>query len=170
MDSVFADVTDEIRYLLNLASYNVSDDEIEILAGLLCAKRIECHDEIWGCLHKGGSGVWCWLKSRMLEFGMLDDVGGQSEEDERLVVPLHFYPWDNEKYGPWNCSRELIVEAIAASTARSPLSRLSEAVPINKVARRVIQNNDHNCPYCKRYFRNPAALSLHIRDFHGYDE
>jgi hypothetical protein len=159
----------EVEELLSLASYELDVDSIFYLAEMLHEKRMTYGEDTWGCLHRGGSGVWCWLKSRMLEYQMLQECGGTSERTDRLVVELHFPPWDDDLYGPWSKYEPITITQIQPNFSRSPLSRLKDASPINKVARKIIQNNDHNCLYCNRYFRNPAALALHVKDFHGYD-
>ena len=168
-EGTLLDTVIEVERLLDLASYELDSETLFMLGEMLYNRRAfgDCD---YGCLKKGGTGVWCWLKSRMIEYGMFKECGGKSEIDERLTVELHFYPWDEEKYGPWANDREIVFEDIMPNVARSPLSRIADASPVNKVARKVIQNNDHNCPYCKRYFRNPVALGLHIRDFHGCEE
>lgn len=154
----------EVRRCLELASYELTEDEIEILA--TCLERARLEAESWGCINSGQS-VWPWLKNRMAEFDMLGECGGESMPDVRITCELHFPSWDEERYGPFLNEKELSFESLESTVARSPLSRLVDASPINSVARKIIQRGEQDCPYCKRYFRNPAALSLHVKDFHG---
>lgn len=156
----------EVRRCLELASYELTDDEIEILA--TCLENARRESNTWGCIDAGQS-VWSWLKNRMAEFDMLGSCGGQSENPIRLTCELHFPAWDEKRYGPFKNAAELTFESAKETVARSPLSRLVDAAPINRVARKIILSGDHHCPYCRRYYRNPAALALHVKDFHGQE-
>lgn len=116
---------------------NVSD--LKHVANRLAAKRKEAgaSSRCTQCLDPGASGVKCFIRSRLLEIHpFVPPV--QCVEETRLTVELHFWPWDEERYGKWEDepkthNRETTREA------RSPLHRIakSPATPINRQTYRV---------------------------------
>lgn len=146
------------------------DAEVNEIVVLSLADKLRAHREVsgqWGCLHYGGAGVEPWVKNRLREMDLLPPCGGLSEDMAiRLPVELHFYPWDVEKYGEFLDTPVTKFEKLCSGVQRSPLSRLVDADPINVTASLVSQQFGCVCQYCNRTFRNPNALSLHVKEKH----
>lgn len=109
---------------------------VDYIAKLLKSMRVESCEG--SCLDFNGGGVKPFIRNRLLE---LEPFYSDQNDDnnDRLVVVLHFWPWDKEKYGEFHdCdlreffskSRKKLVES------KSPISKIVEenAVPINKQA------------------------------------
>lgn len=117
----------------------------------------------FGCLAPGNSGVVCWLMNRIRESGLCPArcCGAQSI---RLTVELHFWRWNLGLSSPFKKDESYLH---TPAVYRSPLSRLGDAEPINRVARRIAGDTSRPCLFCKQYFRNPDALVLHLVESHG---
>ena len=166
MNTPFTQSYQDVIDTLNRMDHSIDEEAIiEIACRLAFVRRAD--GGMYGCLHHGGSGVHTWIKSRLREMNLLPKCGGQCDESEHVSGVFHFYPWDTERYGDFFAPAELKIETFKSGTQRSPLSRIGDASPVNTVARKIIQNHDHHCPFCTRYFRNPAALALHVQDVHG---
>lgn len=161
----FAQSYDDVIETLDRMDHNIDEDFIVEIACRLHFMRCSS-DSGFGCLHYGGSGVHTWIKSRLRELDLMPECGEQIAIEGHVTGKFHFHPWDVDKYGEFSNARELKFETFHSGVQRSPLSRIGDSSPINSVARKIIQNNDKDCPYCNRYFRNPAALALHIKDVH----
>lgn len=123
-------------------------------------------------------GALVWLKSRLIEAGVLralavelhrgDGTGGLfvPEMPERPMFktasPEEKAAW-NAKWG-WKAAPNLGYSR--SGLHRSPL----HIQPINSVADRVahFEGREH-CPYCRRWFRNGAALRLHVIENHIHE-
>jgi hypothetical protein len=103
----------------------------------------------------------CWLLTRLKELGYFS-VTHVDPDYLRLTTELHFWPWEGPEWVETdsNCSDW------PTSERRSPLSRLQETEPLNRVARRIVGGTAQPCPYCNQYFRNPNTLVLHISEQH----
>jgi len=119
----------------------------------------------WACRDETSAGHLVWLCKRLCEFGYFQ-VPHVDPTDIRLFTELHFWPWDG---GEWLSDSASDVPDWPVTTRRSPLSRVVDSGPINRVARRIAGNGDKSCPYCNRYYRNPAAMSLHLLESHGQE-
>lgn len=116
-------------------------------------------------LKPGGSGVFTWVKNRLIELDLLPKCSGQYAINENFVTAtLHFETWDEEKYGPPYGDLESITKNLKES--KSAISKLVNSDPIDKVAAKVSKKYRHPCPYCKQYFINPKALKMHIKESH----
>jgi hypothetical protein len=146
------------------------DAQVSNVVVLSLADKLRAYRETsgeWGCLHRGGAGVEPWIKNRLHEMNLLPPCGGLSEDmGIRVTVDLHFYPWDVEKYGEFLDTPATKFEQLCSGVQRSPLSRLVDADPINVTASRVSQQFGDVCPYCRQTFRNPNALTLHVKERH----
>ena len=118
-------------------------------------------------------GAIVWLKSRLLERGVL----------RALARELNLHD-DTPRACPMPATREATPEELqqmiwkmkwaAPAHLGHTRSRLSSSPlvlrAINRTADRVCHfENDTPCPYCKRRFRNGAALRLHVIDFHLHE-
>lgn len=135
--------------------------------GAICCMDIDC-PTIGGAL--------VWLKSRLIERGVLralavelqrgDGTGGpfvpeRPEPHEwNKASPAELRAW-REKWGWKADDRKLGYQR--SGLHRSPL----HIQPVNSVADRVVhfEGREH-CPYCRKWFRNGAALRLHVIDNH----
>ena len=155
----------EIISVAKLIEADVNESIVDDLACWL--RRLRKANGQWGCMHKTGSGVSVWIKSRLRELGRLPPCGGLSEDmDIRIAVELHFHPWDTEKYGACFDTASTLCEKLLSGEQRSPLMRLIDAQPIDATASRVSQQFGDVCPYCRQAFRNPNALTLHVKERH----
>lgn len=118
-----------------------------------------------GCLDDSTDtsvGPVIWLKSRCYELGYLKHDGAGTPEI-RVFCLLHFEPCEPDA----DISPDFKAEPNYArsSISRSPLARIE---PIDRVAARLVHlRDDSECPYCKRRYRNGAALRLHAVESHG---
>lgn len=164
------EVAEELRQILVTMDYPVSEDNLMFLATMLYDRRGE---DVYGfgCLSRGGSGVITWLKSRMHDLDLLPPCRGTyALADGMVTATLHFEAWDVERYGEWDeCWRPTQQEVNRSAIQRSPLSRLRDASPINRTARKIAMRSDQRCAYCNKHFRNPAALILHLQSVHSQE-
>jgi hypothetical protein len=114
------------RYLNEL---QIECDEDEIVG--ICCELDDRSKGSHGCLSIGGSSVKDWIRIRLRR---KTPVGEQEQGSDLVTAVLHFWSWDEEKYGPWaEPGRE-------SRVSRSPILNLQDAHPINatthKVARR----------------------------------
>jgi hypothetical protein len=150
---------------LEVMDVQLTDADVFTIASRLDA--IRCVDGTLGCLRYRGSGVFTWVKNRILEYKLMPPLTAQDTEGYFVTCVMHFWAWDTEKYGEFSGP---FTTDFKSGVQRSPLTRLIDAAPVNKTANKVFQIASHNCDYCNRYFRNPAALKLHMRDVHQYEE
>jgi hypothetical protein len=136
-------------------SLSISDAEI-------IAKKFAEMKGGWASRNSSSSGHVVWIAKRLQEAGYFR-VQHNDPSDIRLFALLHFWPWEGK---PWG--RDSVDDMIEwpATVRRSPLSRMGDFEPINRVARRIAGDGGKPCPYCRRYYRNPAALSLHLAESH----
>lgn len=110
---------------------------IEIAAELEVAiTSVDRERRVKGCLSIGGSSVKDWIRLRLARDGLFP-AGCELGDLSHVVGTLHFYPWDEEKYGPKpteSCGN-------AVDTVRSPTHRLIDAKPIDKTAWNVTQTS-----------------------------
>lgn len=108
--------------------------ELEVVVtGRRGKKRVD------GCLSIGGSSVKDWVRLRIARGGLLP-AGCATIDFSHTVGTLHFYPWDEEKYGP----RPTESCGNAVDTVRSPTHRLIDAKPIDKTAWNVTQTSNQS--------------------------
>ena len=105
----------------------------------------------------------CWMLTRLNSLGYFT-IPHVDPDYIRLTVALHFWAWE----GPdWSEYEDLAdCSDWSPEVRRSPLSRLHDMEPLNRVARRIVGGVARSCPYCSRYFRNPDAMVLHISESH----
>lgn len=90
-------------------------------------------------------------------------------EEERFVTCILHMPWSNDPEMAMDFGlTEGEKKRLMPQPARSKVARLGErdAAPVNRSARKVVGHNSHDCPYCNKWFRNPAALEIHIEESH----
>lgn len=163
----------EVRAVIERLEYTVSDAEVRSIARELdkTRKKLKARGG-WCCLKPGGNGVFTWVQSRCNERRLTHRCSGAFAVPSGIITArFHFEAWDEEQYGPWKRenSIEFAIESRNVDVKRSPLSRIGDASPINSVARKIAGDGDRPCPYCNRYFRNPAAMALHIEESHAAD-
>ncbi len=126
-------------------------------------------------------GALIWLKSRLLERGVLRALarelnkpdGGdyryfESEGQEAMRLPPRELTPEELQQQIWKMKWAAPAHLGYASSqiSKSPLVLRA----INRTADRVCHfENDTPCPYCRRRFRNGAALRLHVIDFHLHE-
>ena len=120
----------------------------------------------WAVDADSSAGHVIWLSSRLAEMGCFNREHRDPDEIH-FAVELHFWSWEGS---PWATTDSAsFVPDWPVTTRRSPLSRLCDSSAIDRVARRIAGDGDKPCPYCRRYFRNPAALVLHLRESHSVE-
>jgi hypothetical protein len=169
-DESFNLTKQEVEDACDLLGYCVDDESIEVISQKLLAirdkeRRRHGDDHRYGCLFRKGAGVVSYVKNRLHEFGLLPKCSGRDEKGFFVIGRFHFFRID-ENAREWD-DKDFAKESSRAGIKRSPLSRLADASPMDAVARRIAGNGDRPCPYCKRYFRNPAAMVLHIKERHS---
>ena len=110
-------------------------------------------------------GPIAWIMSRLREFRYF--VAGMKGQPEiHFTCEMHCYPLE-EGTIPYSF-QDMKEATLHLTVRRSPLSRvsLSDSEPIDRVARRVSGEGGKPCPYCRKYFRNPAAMVLHLKESH----
>jgi hypothetical protein len=152
----------EIQNICNLMEYEVDQFFVEKIAAML--DEIREQDNGYGSLGRNKCGVMPWIKNRLLEMKLLPGSSGSDSRDFFVIGRFHFFRID-ESVKDWN-DKGFEHKRKQAGIKRSPLSRIGSASPIDQVARKIAGNGDKPCPYCKRYFRNPAAMVLHIKEVH----
>lgn len=81
-------------------------------------------------------------------------------------VPLHFYPWDEAKYGPFESSE--FDKLIPRETlARTDFERVADSKPINRAAGRVGANSDAFACLCGKLFGTRSAFDVHSQSCRG---
>lgn len=119
----------------------------------------------WASRNESSAGHVAWIARRLYELGCFH-VPHVDPTEIRLFALLHFWPWEG---GDWGCDTIDDMIDWPTTVRRSPLSRMGEFEPINRVARMIAGDGGKPCPYCRRYYRNPAALSLHLSESHGQE-
>lgn len=159
----------EVLAAIERLEYSVPDREVRSIAKELDERRRKLRvTKSHCCLGEGGSGVLTWVQSRCNERGLTHPCDGKSATfGDGMTGRFHFWRWDEERFGPWKKDGGIAIESRNAGVKRSPLSRLIDSSPINSIARKIAGEGDKPCPYCNRYFRNPAAMALHIEDVHA---
>lgn len=119
-------------------------------------------------------GIIVWLKSRLMERGVLRAMAvelGLHDGTPRLPeIPTNANEEERERiYREWKESMVAKFAPINLDFSRSNLAASPLMLsPIDRVANRVAHfEDDRPCPYCRKYFRNGAALRLHVIDFHS---
>ena len=110
---------------------------------------------------------WCnnpdtWIKNR-LEFGHEGDESGIRLETTMHVFWIFFGQGAPVGYDDYAEHVRLLKEA------RSNFLRAATADPIDRTARRMVHSDNQPCPYCNRWFHNPNALVLHLKERHGQE-
>lgn len=108
---------------------DVTEDVIDLLANRLAER---C-DRTCGCLSRGGSSVRDWVRLQLNDAKLLPKNVDDNFDMWHVVGVLHFWPWDEEKYGP----KPAESCGAAVDTMRSPIYRLRDADPIDRTAWRV---------------------------------
>lgn len=87
-----------------------------------------------GCISPGGSSVRDWIRLWLSDHKLLP-IGGIEQDMQHVTAILHFWSWDEERYGPQPKGSI----GTNLDTMQSPTWRLKnkDAKPINKVAFRV---------------------------------
>lgn len=140
--------------------YRATDELVgDLTVELLSRYTVSC-----GCLtDRLGTGIFIWVKSRLLERGFFD-FGWDSEPEERHVTCVfHFPSWDAEKYGEWDDHPQIttLIEQMASGVQRSPVQRLRDAKPINRTTYKVASEKGLQCPKCGRYFKTQERVKKH---------
>lgn len=118
-----------------------------------------------GCLSEDANtsvGAVLWLKTRLHELGYFL-ITGCGAPEIRVFCLLHMESLEvsPEEAAEW----EQRPNYARSKISRSPLARIT---PIDVVASRLTNMRDDSaCPYCKRHYRNGAALRLHAVEAHG---
>jgi len=154
---------DEVVYACETLGYAISDSDADAVAEKLENARIS-FGEARGSLFPGGGAVLPFVKQRMKEMGILPCCSGKCNDSFFVVGRFHFFRICESAKGWVDPGFEKASQL--AGVKRSPLSRLSSASPINETARKIAGCGDRPCPYCNRYFRNPAAMAMHIQENH----
>jgi hypothetical protein len=149
----------QVQEACKTLGYEIDAEHIDAIA----KKLDELRDSRHGCLQTGG-GIVPFVKIRLHDMKLLPCHCGQDSDEFFLVGLFHFFK-SSESVVRWK-DPGFKAEEQSASIKRSPLSRITEASPINATARKIAGNGDKPCPYCKRYFRNPAAMAMHIQENH----
>jgi hypothetical protein len=91
----------------------------------------------------------------------------QPETEYRLsrVVEMLHLPWEPGLEIPWSWTGE-----DAPDTLKRPAFFRTYRIhrPIDSVAKKVADTKDV-CPICGKWFRNPAAMRLHMGDTHAVE-
>lgn len=153
-------IASEVAAACELLGYEVDAESVDLIASKLASARTDRY----GGLKKGGAGVVPFVKNRLHDMGLLPPHTGKDRKGFLVIGVFHFFRICESAIG-WK-DAEFARQAKSAGVKRSPLSRLSGSSPINETARRIAGNGDRPCPYCKRYFRNPAAMAMHITERH----
>lgn len=110
----------------------------------------------------------CWIMNRLRDLKVWHC--GRHDDDGYIVTALfHFWPWDESLAGQSQPKTWEMLCLDVPRLSRSPLSRFQSFSPIDRVARRIAGDGDKPCPYCNQYFRNGAALKLHLEERHSID-
>lgn len=146
-------------YALDIIDLVPSEDQLATIAA-------ELHVRLRGLTGSERSGVLAvTVKSIVCRLDYLrPQVGTKAAEGYGVgpKVPLHFYPWDEAKCGPWEDEekRSLIRETLA----RTDFERVADSAPIDRAASRVAATKDsYVCLGCGKLFGTPKAMNLHRR-------
>ena len=114
------------------------------------------------CMAPDGEGLIVWVKSRLMERNVLRALARELNKPDGSPLRIPEIPDHPTEEQRWRAPRSL--GFVRSRISRSPLV----IQPINSVADRVLHFDDHqNCPYCRAWFRNGAALRLHVIERHG---
>lgn len=105
------------------------------------------------------TGTLIWLKTRLMELGLLT-VPHVDPPEICIPVTLHFFAL---------CDQDPDYKPCEPNYARSrwATSLLTTRTPIDRIAQRVTGIVDETyCRHCGRYFRNSAAHRLHLVEKH----
>ena len=113
-----------------------SDVLSELMARIFARQLEKICENSCGCLSPGGSSVKDWVRLRLNDCGLLAPNSRSRGviEPRHVVGVLHFWAWDVDKYGP---SPGVEKCGGTVDTMRSPLYRLRDSKPIDRVAWRV---------------------------------
>ena len=123
------DRTEEVEK--HLDALGVSVDERMLC---LLVKKLSKHERTGGCLSAGGSSVKDWIRMELNDAGYFP-CGRIDSGCEHVVGVLHFWSWDEDRYGPSPKNED--TKNKESETARSPLMRLVDAEPIDATALKV---------------------------------
>jgi hypothetical protein len=106
-----------------------------------------------------------WIKNRLIDTGKLPHESKGCPE-VRLFCYLHFDPIF-DSIAPED--RYFVSTRLTKGIQRPAFHRLRSRRPIGitAAARKMVNEKLQTCPYCRSYFRNPAALVVHIEDRHA---
>lgn len=94
-----------------------------------------------------------WLRGQV-------GVNAEKGIGEFSPVILHFYPWDEDKYGPFESPGELIQSR--DTLARSDFERIADSTPVDRSASRVASAKDtFVCLGFGKPFGTVKSLDLH---------
>lgn len=153
--------------------FTIEQFQAEKVASAAVADEVGLWQHHTGCLDAGCwtmGGTLIWLKSRLSDFGFMPKPGG-------VDAPFYYLPpkLPDQTREQWEAkvkeAERLHLERMEKEHyARSRISRsvLSTIEPIDRVASRLVhlEGREH-CPYCRKFFRNNAALRLHVVESHG---
>jgi len=154
---------EEVSKACALLGYEIEDIDIAAIAARLDEVRYESRNSPGG-LKRNGCGVVPYVKNRLHEMGLLPPHCGKDSKGFFVIGRFHFFracqsviEWKDKGFEK---------QEQKAGVKRSPLSRLEDSSPIDRIARKVAGDGDRPCPYCNQYFRNPNAMILHIKERH----
>lgn len=166
-----------IEHLMSISPMGVAalcrdwfDEELDAEVAIAVAERgfsWYCQDGYYDVFHPTIANSIVWIKNRILEHHRALWKGPPTEP--KLLEEI--------KYEQQLEERDEVREQIANGTFEPPAlpkwtrSRISETYkmiyPIDSVANRVAHyEGQRSCPYCNRWYRNGAALRLHVIDNH----
>lgn len=107
-----------------------------------------------------------WLKSR------IKTEAGHCEALIRVECELHVFPIHWEQVECRLTDEDIVAiqkRLRRLAEARSSTHKLiaASANPIDRTAARVVPDDSQGCPWCREWFRNPAALAIHAEERHG---
>lgn len=107
-------------------------EPVEVLIDLIESDLRKRTKGCFGCISPGGSSVRSWIQYWLVMRGLLP-VGQKIQGIDTVTCLFHFWPWDCDKYGPQPTGDV----GTNLDTMRSPIWRVRDANPINRVACRV---------------------------------
>lgn len=129
--------------------------------------------EIAPCGVLESSDVRMSLKKRLVGRGFLK-AGGEGWPELRFAAIIHTFDC---LHPPAPCVVDRVEYTDADvqefsrygwQTTRPNVVRLRSSRPlgVNRLARKLVNENTNTCLYCRRIFRNPSALVLHLEQSH----
>ena len=140
MSNELTDRTIEVEECIRSLGVEPTQDLVSSLAERLetIVFNKERKRRVDGCLKIGGSSVKDWIRCKLAERGEFP-ISCIDTNMSHVVGTLHFYPWDEEKYGP----KPTESCGTAIDMMRSPTMRLVDAKPIDKTAWNVTKTSKH---------------------------